>query len=163
MLRQERNVLRTLAQPRNMDGENIQSIVEVAAKLFLQDHSFQVAMSRGHNPHVDFLRPRASQALKFPLLQDTKKLRLQLERDVANFIQEERALICKLEPADLLCDRTGERSPLMPKQFALEQPGRDGGAVELDKWSVDGTCRSKCDSKGLDTAIRERLSITRMS
>jgi hypothetical protein len=42
----------------------------------------------------------------------------------------------KLEPSDLLCDRAGERSPLMPKQFAFEQPGRDGGAVELHKWSI---------------------------
>ena len=90
-------------------------------------------MSRCHDAHVDFLRPRASQALEFPLLQDTKKLRLQLERDVADFIQEQRTLMCQLKPADLLCDRTGERSPLMAKQFAFEQPGRDGGAVELDK------------------------------
>jgi hypothetical protein len=44
--------------------------------------------------------------------------------------------MCKLDPTDLLCDRAGERSPLMPKQFALQQPGRDGGTVEFDKGPV---------------------------
>src|SRR6201982_3377779 len=43
--------------------------------------------------------------------------------------------MCNPEPTDLLCDRAGERSPLMPKQFAFEQPGRDGGTVEFYKWS----------------------------
>ena len=93
-------------------------------------------MSGGHNAHVNFLRPSASQALKFPLLQDTKKLRLELQRDVANFVQEQRALMRELEPADLLCDRAGERATLMPKEFAFEQPGGDGGAVEFDEWPI---------------------------
>src|SRR5580692_81734 len=44
--------------------------------------------------------------------------------------------MCQLQPADLLRDRAGERSPLVPKQFALEQPGRDGGTVEFGKWSI---------------------------
>ena len=118
-----------------MDGKDIQSIVEVAAKLLLQNHSFQVAMGRCHNTHVDFLRPRASEALEFPLLQDTKKLWLQLERDIADFIQEQRTLMCQLDPADLLRDRAGERSPFMPKQFTFEQPGRDGSTIELNERS----------------------------
>ena len=91
-----------------MDGNDIHSIVEVAAKLLLQDHGFQVTMSRGHDAHVDFLRPIASEALKFPFLQDAKKLRLEFERDIADFIQEQRTLMCKFEPADLLGDRAGE-------------------------------------------------------
>src|SRR5208282_302912 len=125
MLHQEGDILRPVTQRRNMDGKHIQPIVEVAAKLLLQNHSFQVAMSRGHNANVDFLRPRASQALKFPFLQDTKELWLQLERDIADFIQEQRALMRHLKAADLLCDRAGERSSFMAEEFTFEQPGRD--------------------------------------
>jgi hypothetical protein len=65
-------------------------------------------MSCGHYADVDSLRPSASQALKFPLLQDAEELWLQLERDIADFIQEQRALMCYLKPADLLCDCAGE-------------------------------------------------------
>ena len=132
---QERNVSRTFPQGRDLDGKNIQAIVEIAAKLLVQNHSFQVAMSRGHDAYVDSLRPRASQALKFPLLQDTEKLWLQLERDIADFIQEQLALMCYLKSAELLCDRTGERSSFMAKQFTFEQPGRDGSTVELNERS----------------------------
>src|SRR5580700_3268396 len=135
MLHQQRNILRAFPQGRNVDRKHIQSIIEVAAKLLFQNHSFQVAMSRGHDAYVDSLRPRTSQALKFPFLQDAEKLWLQLERDIADFIQEQRALVCYLKPADLLCDRAGERSPFMAEQFTFEQPGRDGSTVELNERS----------------------------
>src|ERR1700677_773054 len=132
---QERNVPRTFPQGGDLDGENIQAIVQVAAKLLVQYHSFQVAMGGGHNAHIYLLRPRASQALKFPLLQDTEELWLQLERDIANLIQEQRALMFHLKPTDLLSDRAGERSPFMAEEFTFAQPGRDGRTVELDEWS----------------------------
>ena len=90
-------------------------------------------MSRGYNAYVDFLRPCASQSFEFLLLQDSKKLRLQLERNIADFIQEERTLMRKLKPANFLRNRAGEGSSLMAKQFAFEQAGRNSGAVELDE------------------------------
>src|SRR5580692_490432 len=135
MLHQQRNILRTLPQGRNVDRKHIQAIVEIAAKLLLQYHSFQVTMCCGHNAHVNFLRPRASQAFEFTLLQGAKELWLQLERDIADFIQEQRALMGYLKPADLLRDGAGERSPFMAEQFTFEQPGRDGSTVELNEWS----------------------------
>ena len=82
-----------------MDGKNIQTVVEIAAKLSLQDHSFQVAMSRSDDANVNLFRPRASQTLKFPLLQDAQKLRLELQRDVTDFVQEQGTLVCQLDPA----------------------------------------------------------------
>src|ERR1700727_1460048 len=40
-----------------------------------------------------------------------------------------------LKQADLLCNRSGERSPFMAKQFTFEQPGRDGSTVEFNERS----------------------------
>ena len=121
MLNQQRNILRR-SRRAGPDGKNIQSIVEVAAKLLLQNHSFQVAMVRGHYAYVDFLRPCTSQVLKFPLLQNTEELWLQLERDIADFIQEQLALMRDLKPADLLCDRAGERPPSWPNSSLSSSP-----------------------------------------
>ena len=112
-------------------GKNIQPVVEVAAKLFFPDHLFQIAMSRGHNPNVNFLRSRTAQPLEFSLLQDAKKFRLQLQRDIANFIQKQRTLVCQLKPANLLSDRTGEGAALVAKQFAFEQTAGNGGAIDF--------------------------------
>src|ERR1700733_12738342 len=98
MMHQQRNIFPAFPQRWDLDGKNIKPIVEIAAKLLLHNHSFQVTMRRGHNAYVDSLRPRASQAFEFPLLQDTEELWLEFEGDIADFIQKQRALMCYLEP-----------------------------------------------------------------
>jgi len=50
-------------------------------------------MCSGNNSHVHLVSPVAAKPLEFLLLQDPQQFRLQLQRDVAHFIQEERALI----------------------------------------------------------------------
>ena len=50
-------------------------------------------MGRSHNPNVYFFCPRAPQSLEFPLLQNAQEFRLQLQRDIPNFIQKQRTLI----------------------------------------------------------------------
>src|SRR5207244_10160029 len=78
-------------------------------------------------------RPRAAQALELLLLQDAQQLGLQLRRDVADFIKEQRALVGQLETADLLRDGAGEGALLVAEQLALQEPGGNGRAVEFDK------------------------------
>ena len=58
------------------------------------------------------------------------------ERDVADLVQKQRALVGQFEPPDLLADGAGERAPLMAEQFALDQACRDGGAVHLHKCAL---------------------------
>ena len=38
----------------------------------------------------------------------------------------------KLKTANALIDRAGEGTAFVAKQFAFEQGGRDGGAIDLD-------------------------------
>src|SRR5580704_6774525 len=89
MLHEQRNVIRALAQGRNRDWENIQAVIKIAAKLLLQNHLFQIAMGRGHNPNVNFFRPRTAQPLELALLQDAKELGLQLQWDITDLIQKQ--------------------------------------------------------------------------
>src|ERR1700693_1265505 len=131
MLHQERDVFGSLAQGRNENRENIQAIVKIAAKLFFQNHFFQIAMSRRHYSNVDFLRVRASQAFELSLLQDTKQFGLEFQGDVANFIQEQGTSVRELESSNLLSNSSGESSALVAKEFAFEQAGGNGGAVKL--------------------------------
>jgi len=83
-------------------------------------------MGCGHNPDVDLLRLRTSQVLEFPLLQNAQQLRLQLQGDIADFTEKQRTAVGQLQPAGLLCDRAGEGTPLVPKQFTLQQTARNG-------------------------------------
>src|SRR5205807_5379255 len=41
---QQRNVLRTLTQRRNLNGKDVEPVIKVAAELVFRDHLFQVAV-----------------------------------------------------------------------------------------------------------------------
>jgi len=42
----------------------------------------------------------------------------------------------QLKTADTLCDGAGERASLVAEHFAFEQPGGDGGAIQLDEGAL---------------------------
>jgi hypothetical protein len=90
-------------------------------------------MGRSYHPNVGFPRPRAALTLEFPLLQDTKEFRLQLQWDVTDFIQKQRTSICQFQPANFLPNRAGEGSSLVSEEFTLQEACGNGCAVELDK------------------------------
>ena len=82
-------------------------------------------MRRRDDADVGTFRPRAPETLELVLLQDAQQLRLELERNVADLVEEERAAVGELEPPDLLRDRAGERAALVPEELALEQARRE--------------------------------------
>jgi hypothetical protein len=56
---------------------------------------------------------------------------LELERDVPNFIQEQRSVISQLKAADLLRDRTCEGATLVTKKLAFDQADRNCSTVDF--------------------------------
>src|SRR5580704_16709949 len=129
MPHEQRDVFRALAQRGNGNRKDVQPVVEVAPKFFRHHHLFQVAMSRGYDSSIHVLGPSTAQPLELPLLQDAQELRLQLERNVADFIQKQRSLVRQLNPPNLLSDCTREGAAFVAKQFAFEQATGDRGAV----------------------------------
>ena len=80
--------------------------------------------------------------LELAFLQDAEELGLELERDLAHFVEKDGPPVGELEPTDLVRDRAGEGALLMPEQLALDQTGGDGGAVELDEGLVIPTAQA---------------------
>src|SRR5215468_5330538 len=115
MTHQKRNVPRTVPQWRNPNRENVQSKIEILAKLFVPDHLFKISVRGSHQPHIHALRACASQPLKLLLLDHAQQLGLQFQRNVTNFVEKERPPIRQLETADLLGNRTGKSAFLMTK------------------------------------------------
>src|SRR5207302_2619373 len=128
---ERRDVLRALPQRRDRDREDVQPVVEVASEGPGRDHLLEVAVRRGDDAHVDLLRARTPEALELLLLQHAQELWLELGRNVADLVEEQRASVCQLEPPHALRDRTAERAPLVTEQLALEETRRDGRTVEL--------------------------------
>src|SRR5882724_1519323 len=77
----------------------------------------------------------AAESFKFLLLQNAQQFRLKFERDVANFIQKERASIRQLKAPHLLGDRSGKCSFFMTEQLTLQKPERNRSAIQFNEGS----------------------------
>src|SRR5712692_5024717 len=119
MCDQVRDVFAARAQGWQEDRENVQAIVEVAAKCGSLYHVGQIAISRSHEPNVHVVSARAAQALKLLFLQHAEKLALQAQRNIADLVQEECAFVGQFETTDLLRDRACKSALLMAKKFAF--------------------------------------------
>ena len=84
-------------------------------------------MTRAGHPD----RLLAAHALELAVLQDAQQLRLRRFVQVADFVEKDGAAVGQLELAAPERRRTGERALLVAEQLALDQLGRNRGAVHL--------------------------------
>ena len=86
-------------------------------------------------------------SLEVPFLQDSEQLGLQIEGNLSDFVQEDRAAVSQLKAPDAIADGSSECAARVTEELALEQFFRDRRAVDLDQWPtrsraalVDGAC-----------------------
>src|SRR3546814_3675846 len=89
-----------------------------------------VAVGRGHKPHVAAHTSVTAHGEDFLCLDDPKKLRLVLVVELADFVEEERALIRQADLARHVADRAGEGSPGVSKELGLDKPSGNRSAVQ---------------------------------
>src|SRR6266849_149710 len=86
---QERDVFGALAESWDLDGENVQAVVKVAAKGAFGDALRKIGVGGGDDTNIHALSAVAAQPLEFLLLKHAKKFRLKFEGKVADFVEEE--------------------------------------------------------------------------
>src|SRR5204862_2480674 len=64
-----------------------------------------------------------------------QELGLQAERQLADLVEEQGALVGELEAAELLLGGAGERALLVTEQLALDQRLGERRAVDRDAWT----------------------------
>src|ERR1700683_2393984 len=133
MLHKGRNVFTTLSQGWQLNRKYTQAKIQIAAEFAIFDHSGQVAMSRCDKPNIHLVSSTTAQAFEFLFLQYAQQFGLQLRRNIADLIQEERTFIGQLEAAKLLRDGSGEGALFVSKKLALQEVKWDGRAVQLDE------------------------------
>src|SRR5262249_24715535 len=89
-----------------------------------------VAVGRGDDAHVDLERLRRADATDLALLERPQELRLQIEWQLTELVEEHGAAVAHLEEALARHDRAGERAFLVPEELALDEVLGDRAAVE---------------------------------
>ena len=95
---QQGYVIGTLAQRDSLDRKHIEPEIQVLAEALVAYGKTEIAVGGGDDPHIDVAGACLSDALELTLLQHAQQLALQFERDVADFVQKQRAAIGQFEP-----------------------------------------------------------------
>ncbi len=118
---------------RDIDRHNIQPVIQILAKRSLFERRAQIAIRRGDQPHIHFQRARSAEPFEFALLQHAQQFHLRRAGHVADFVEEQRALIREFEFSGLVRRRSGERAFFVSEKFALQQIFWNRGAIDFDK------------------------------
>ena len=111
-----------------MEPDDAQTVIEIFPELALGDPLFEVGVRGGEHANVHGERPRFSDGHDF-LLEKTQELRLNVEGEVADFVEEQRAAGGRPDETLLIGDRAGEASSPMAEQLAIGQLARRCGAA----------------------------------
>src|SRR5690606_36724056 len=128
--RQQGNVLLPLPQRGDMDGEDVERVVEILAEPAGGDLLLQRDVPRRNQPEVDRHRLTAPQPLDVPLLQDAQQLHLDGRRDGGDLVEEEGSTVRLLEQAAPVRYRSREGSLHVAEELALQQRLGERGAVD---------------------------------
>ncbi len=86
---EQRNVLLSFPQGRQMNVNNVQSIEEVLSKQSLLNSRSQILIGGGHEPHLHLGGGDAAHPFELAFLDGAEQLDLHFEGDLADFIEEE--------------------------------------------------------------------------
>src|SRR4030095_1327582 len=106
-------------------------VIQITAEVIFRDFVHEIHISSGDYTNIHVHGARAAQAFELLLLQDAQELRLQLQWDIAHFIEKKRAAMGQLEAANALRYSAGKSAFLMAKELALKQSGGNRRAIDF--------------------------------
>ncbi len=127
------DVLRAIAQRRDVDPDDVDPVVQVLTELPLLDEPPQVAVGRRDEPRCRLLGARGADGQHFALLKDAKQLGLHPRRDVPHLVEEQRPHAGGADQAEHLALGTREGAADVPEELALEDALADARAVDGDE------------------------------
>src|SRR5262249_43045962 len=110
--------------------------VEIGTKALRLHFGAQALVGGGDDAHVDLVVVRAADALDLATLEHAQDLRLQIERELADLVEEDRAARCGFEGALARSDRAGEGAALVTEELAFEKLRGNRAAVDDDERPV---------------------------
>src|SRR5262245_28832220 len=115
-----------------MNGDDVQTVVEVASKLVTVHHVLELGTSGCDDPHIYLDRLGTAHPFELSLLENAKQLHLQRLAHVSDFIKENRSFVSLFKASDACLMSSGESSFHMPEKLTLQQSFGNRAAVDAD-------------------------------
>ena len=158
VLGQGRDVRPALAQRRQPELEHGEPVVERVVEPARAHRRVEVGARRRQDPHVHRLAPRAAQAPHEAVLQHGEELALERRGQQAELVEEERAVVRRLEQAGLCLAGVGEGAALVAEQLGFQQGLGNRRAVDVDERGVAPRARP-VDRAGEQALAGSRLPL----
>ena len=138
-MRKHRNVDRPLAQRGQPNREGVDAVEQVLAEASVADEQIERPVGRRDQPEVDGDRSVAAEPLESALLEHAQQLGLRDDRQVADLVEEQRAVVGQFEAAGLAVVRAGEGALLVAEDLGFEQ--RVGQRRAVDRLELGAALR----------------------
>jgi len=116
------------------------------------DRALESGIRTSDDPRVQRLLLRTTEPPKASILDNTQELRLELERQLRNFVEEDGSMLGDLEKTALKCLRVSESAGLVAEQLALEKCLWNRRAIDCDEWA------RRARARGVHAAREELFS-----
>ena len=133
MVDERRDLVATFPQRRDREADDVQAVKQIFAKALVLDELFEVRVGGGDDADVDVERARFAERVDLAGLEEAEQLGLQVDVELADLVEEERAVLGGADEAGVIAFGAGEGAAAVAEQLALEQLVGDRGAVEGDK------------------------------
>src|SRR2546430_3962204 len=104
-----------------MNADDAEAVVQVLPEFPFLDALFEVRVGGSQHADVDRLWPRLADGHDLSLFEEAEQLRLYVEREVADLVQEQRASRGGANQSLLVGDRAGEAAAPVAEQLAVGQ------------------------------------------
>ncbi len=116
------------------DREDVQAVEQVGPESSGTHVGREVAVRRRDDPHVD-RHCIAADAIDRFRFQNAEQERLKFGGQFADFVEQQRPAVRRLEPSDTPANCSGERAGFVTEQFARGESSHEPAAVRRHKWS----------------------------
>jgi hypothetical protein len=133
-------------------SRSVEPVIQIFAEGASRNLGSQVTVAGRDQAHVSAHSPIRADRLEAPVLQHPQQLRLGLQAQLADFVEEDGAARRSIESSGALAVGPGEGASLMPEQLGLEEGLGDGGAVDRHQGSAAAA------ASGVDCPCAELLA-----
>src|SRR5215470_13385092 len=113
---QERNVLEPVAERGDLERDCVQAPQQVVAEEVFLNPRLEIAVGGSHHAQVETLRMDRADREDLGFLQHAEERSLRLEREIADFIEEQRSSARCAEQARMIPVRAREGSPAVTEE-----------------------------------------------